>query len=105
MVSLPASRHGSGIKAALSFAVLLAVLGPAMAEDSVVTGKMLDDKHLDHIDIACPENAICMHAWWRSVIAIRETIGGARPGAPWRSSPGGTQDSAQRFGSASACLC
>lgn len=56
----------------------MAALRPAMAEDIVVIGSLLENKPMAHARVECPADAICLRSWWTSVIDVRKSVSGAR---------------------------
>ncbi len=68
-----ASLIRNAIRAALTIFVTLAISQSVMAEDIVVTGKLLSNEPMDYVNDECP---LCMRSWWKSVVDINMTIHG-----------------------------
>lgn len=58
--------------------VLMGVLGSqvALASNMVVLGKLVTNEPMSYVKDECPENAICMRSWWKSVIRVEKTVQG-----------------------------
>lgn len=61
----------------LALLAMTALSGASVA-DSVVLGRVASSKHADDVDVPCPEDAICLHSWWRWVINVNETLSGPK---------------------------
>ena len=62
----------------LAFVVLISLMccGLVLAEDLVVVGRLVQNEPMDYVEDECPENYICLHSWWRSVVNVQKTIRG-----------------------------
>jgi len=61
----------------LLFALGLACAS-AIAQDSVVVGRLVENAPMSYVPNECPENVICLRSWWKSVIRIEKTIQGRK---------------------------
>src|SRR5512133_2203379 len=69
-----ADAMGMNLKLTL---VLAFVCASAVAsETTLVVGKLISNGPMEYVPDECPENAICMRSWWRSVIRVDQTIRG-----------------------------
>ncbi len=59
----------------LLFALWLACAS-AIAQDSVVVGRLVENAPMSYVPNECPENFVCLRSWWKSVIRIEKTIQG-----------------------------
>jgi len=48
----------------------------ALASDIVVLGRLVTNEPMSYVQDECPENAICMRSWWKSVIRVDKTVKG-----------------------------
>lgn len=66
------------MRVAVAIALTLCVARPALAEDIVVIGRLLENKPMAYVPHECPENHICLHSWWKSVVSVQKTVQGAK---------------------------
>jgi hypothetical protein len=58
--------------------ILLALMLPdlATADSAVVLGRLVGNEPMEYVKDECPENAICLRSWWKSVVEVQKTISG-----------------------------
>lgn len=54
------------------FVMLLTLLAcrSAMASDIVVIGRLVTNEPMSYVKDECPDDHICLHSWWKSVIQV-----------------------------------
>jgi hypothetical protein len=49
---------------------------PVMAADIVVIGRLETNEPMDYVKDECPENAICLRSWYKSIVQIQKAVRG-----------------------------
>jgi hypothetical protein len=65
------------MRVTLAFLIALAAGQSAIAEDVVVIGRLVYNEPMDYVKTECPQYAICMRSWWKSVVDVRKVIRGS----------------------------
>src|SRR5262245_22366115 len=56
--------------------VLAAASQTALAEQSVVWGRLVENRSMDYVPYECPQDAICLWSWWKWVVKVEKTLHG-----------------------------
>jgi hypothetical protein len=62
----------------LALSVMLIASGTALSADTVVIGRLTDNKPMEYVPDECPKGYICLRSWWKSVINVQRIIHGPR---------------------------
>ena len=58
------------------FIVFLLSAAAVGAADSVVLGRASSNERMSYVENTCPEDAICLHSWFKWVIDVAKTVSG-----------------------------